>query len=278
MTCGVRNKEAGVSLIEVLIAIAVLGVIVLGSADFFVNMTREQKRLAALFQLQQIQKNLSTLVSSDSAWREIVNRNASLACLRDGASTPCQTGKAESIALFTAGGAALFDPAAQGFGLDGEVCDLSLSSCKIQMDLAVELVCPGEPATATCGAPDQIIVRGIARPFELEPGRQFMFNPQNYAINVRKDPAHAATASGGGGVVIEMVCLATLAYYQSGHREVDNSCLKLTEAGGLAPACEPQVCPPGFQQIGALQPRPIHWEYNGTATVYGMCVRLCMKN
>lgn len=263
---------------EAMVALVVLGVVSWGIMGIFQTMNRDQRRLSTLFQLQQIQKNISTLVSSDGAWSEIVKNNEVLKCLVPQSTTPCVNGVAEVTSLFTAGGAAFFDSTAQGFGLNGEVCAVSSPLCKIRLKFMVELTCPGTPAAATCGTPDQIVFRGTFSPFDDESGRSFLFNPANYAINVRKDSAFAA---GGGSQVLEFTC----GFLQGESNSVNSKCDAVgydgTPSGNLA--CALQTCPQGYSQIGQISTRFTSAAWGSSAgneslSVVGYCSRYCSKN
>ncbi len=272
----VRHCAQGFSLMEAMVALVVLGVVSWGMMGIFQTMNRDQRRLSTLFQLQQIQKNISTLVSSDGAWSEIVKNNEVLKCLVPQSTTPCVNGVTEVTSLFTAGGAAFFDSTAQGFGLNGEVCAVSSPLCKIRLKFMVELTCPGTPAAATCGTPDQIVFRGTFSPFDDESGRSFLFNPANYAINVRKDSAFAA---GGGSQVLEFTCGFIRQNKKSAAPESEFN-------GGLSvnTECTVQACPQGYSQIGEISTRNTSaaaWgSMLGGESLYvtGYLSRYCVKN
>ncbi len=75
----------GFSLISVMVTLAITGIVVGGLTEFFINFSRDQKRLNVLFQIQQVQRNLSTFIASDDVWKSMVLNNASLDCLKPAA-------------------------------------------------------------------------------------------------------------------------------------------------------------------------------------------------
>lgn len=178
----------------------------------------------------------------------MVLNNASLDCLKPAAPPfvppPCNHGLTNSVTLFTPAAASYFDPALQGFTLDGEICLKNDPKCKMTLNVAVELKCPGTPPAATCAIPDQIIVRGSFQPFELSFGNPFIFNANNFQINVVKENVLAA-AAGGGGTVIQTKCpWARKLLMPLG------SCLGPNPCINVAPSCLPPACPPGFTDGG----------------------------
>ena len=184
-----RANTFGFGLVGVLVTMFMVSVIAASVTAVILNFLREQDRINILFNIQQIQKNLSTLLSNDDVWRNVVLNNSGLECMRPLTEefTPplCNSGITGNLKLFTAAGAAYFDSNTQGFTLNGMVCTLGGSGCSLNMEIKAKLTCPSE--TATCTKPDMVSIEGAFRPFSTADGRSFVFNPNKYKVQVVKD-------------------------------------------------------------------------------------------
>lgn len=254
-------NQKGFNLVGVMMGVGIGGIFLAGITSLLVNSQRDQARLSALFNVQQIQKNMSNMISSDHVWKSMIENNSSLVCLKSGSGVLCDHGKIENVTIYTGSGVEFFNPQKHGFTLNGVVCDLTKPGCDIKMKLEVELTCPGSPALATCAAPDQTVVKGV---FALNTKLEALsvFNPENYLVQVRKD-AFVAAASSAGGVVIQLKCVGSVPNDLEFSRLV-----KCTYVEGTV--CIPPVCPPGFEELG------LHNE--GVDGFIVNCVRTCLKN
>ena len=256
----------GFSLVGVLVALSLSAIVVMGLTDFFINVFRDQKRLNVLFQIQQVQRNISTFISSDDAWKSTILNNPSLDCLRPAAPPfvppQCNNGMTGSLTLFTPAGASYFDPALQGFTLDGEICMKNDPKCKMTLNINVDLKCPGTPPAATCADPDQIVIRGTFQPFDLSAGNPFVFNANNYRINVVKED-FALAAAAGGGIAFQLKCPWVIMINF------------MPQPQSLPPGvCVPPTCPPGFIDGGiSVEVTGTH----GNLHAVGNVIRNCFK-
>ncbi len=185
----------GMSLVEVMILVVVMGLVGLGTATLMKNMVGIQKRTDLKSTINEIKTQLEQYILDDTAWNHSVQSNTELACLRD--TTPNCTHNADDMSAgpffsgFSAGHFQIFDTQGNvflrgysgtpngGFSPDGTRCntfDADIGDgdddCPFRYNVAVWYKCVnGQP---TCSRP-QVFVRG-----------ELVYNPEDpAALNAR---------------------------------------------------------------------------------------------
>lgn len=149
-------SKSGFSIIELMMAVGVFGIVVAALASMNVRMRQDQTRTASLFHLSVISKNLYTLASTQNSWMNSLNspqNQTAMACLKN--RTQCTSdGQPNSLpkkdiafALLDGAGNVFFDAAnpANGFSLAGTPCNTYSAAgndeCPIRFDLKWSAQC-----------------------------------------------------------------------------------------------------------------------------------------
>ncbi len=148
----------GMSLIEVMVVMAVMTLIGLGTASLMKNMFSVQRSAALKLSVWEIQKNLVTILKNDASWAGSLNNAANVAilgCLRDSPVpvTGCNNGQTgNNFVIHDRRGGAWYNPILPntGFAVDGTVCNTFSAvlgagddSCPFRFEVAWTGFCPG---------------------------------------------------------------------------------------------------------------------------------------
>ena len=153
-----RNKNQGNAILTVMVAIGLVGLLMSGILAL-VDFTNKQGQIvSSKFGVEQIRRNLSTMLGNSSVWAATVTNNVSLGCLQSPPTGVCTHGSNLAFSIYSAGGALFFDPATQGFRFDGTICVLGSANCTIGINFVANIECPG--AVATCVVPSSVVARG----------------------------------------------------------------------------------------------------------------------
>lgn len=134
------NKgEKGFGLVEVMVGAGLLTIAIVGTLFAFQDRLTARSRSTKNASLHNIRVSVMNTIHGDSAWREIVERNNSFQCVKDG--TDCRNAGG-SFALYGSDGALIYDPQAAGAGFSSQVSDLGISACSTFNPLAGDSNCP----------------------------------------------------------------------------------------------------------------------------------------
>lgn len=205
------KRNSGMSLVELMVVIGLMGIVMAGMGSFFSQILRVQEQTRLISNIQILKSTLIRNIESDAAWSNTVNQaiNTSMACLRVSDSTLCNHNDSSNFNIFDAANGLAFNSlvATSGFTKDGVVCNAFTTAgndqCPIRWDLRWTVVCPG--AVATCKTPS-IQVLGT---FSYEPSDSLLrVNPSNFHVNMIRGEGSLykpfkvesidTTASGGG--------------------------------------------------------------------------------
>lgn len=190
-----RPSERGFSLIEILIATSVLGMLAMGVITTFQQLAKQQFRSNMAAQSDVFRRNMIAHLQNEQAWQRTMNdaANTSMACLRN--STSC-TGAGGPFRLRDSQNGMVYDamtsPTA-GLTADGRPCNTFNAVdgddvCLLRMELSWTPICSG-----TCMSP-QVQVRGGVRYKPQSKQRTIAFNTENYSFTMIRN---VAGASGG---------------------------------------------------------------------------------
>jgi prepilin-type N-terminal cleavage/methylation domain-containing protein len=157
-----KNKSAGFSLIEVLIALALIGTVALGVTSLGVYIDKFSGMPKAYLRLINLRSYVISHLKDESALIKTIYDldNVSMACLRD--STDC-AGQGDVFNLLNAAGQMVVKSSVgQGFSTQGAACsapdNLMSTECPIRVELSWEPVCAS--ILPPCLSPEMIKVKG----------------------------------------------------------------------------------------------------------------------
>lgn len=160
------RSAAGFSLIEILVTLAVSGVVIISVATVLTWTTQIKVRSMGRVQMELVKQILIQNLSSPASWSMTVSKNQpSMACLLPDSTTPCTPNQPARFSLWDAGGNLIFDatdPAA-GFNAMGEPCNPQAfamaggnDACPFRYELQWSAVC--DPSgTPTCINPQVLL-------------------------------------------------------------------------------------------------------------------------
>lgn len=177
------QSQAGMTLIEVMIAIAISSIVILASISIGNMSTNIQAQNNVSFQADIIRRNLVALILSDAAWDQTkANNSTSFSCLPVG---PCSTTPGYQInTIYDSGGHAVyFVGALQGFNNDGTKCTgTATNPCPLTFKVQWTPVCAGASCVPTQMKVD--IIAGYNNPTAVPGKQQMVFNEANYSATL----------------------------------------------------------------------------------------------
>ncbi|MES2964644.1 MAG: prepilin-type N-terminal cleavage/methylation domain-containing protein [Bdellovibrionota bacterium] len=197
----IRNSK-GFSLVEVMIAVGIMGVVGLGLTSLLTEMGKQQNaaNIKALLSAQKLK--IEALVKDSIAWSKMINNTANdgkpeYTCLRptpipalgcaDNSSTVDPFGGVlDTLVMSETNGNVFFDPtgATNGFSAKGTNCTTySSTACPIRWSIRVIHQCQ---TTSPCLTPT---VRVIAKPVmtaAVQEALNLAINPDNYKVDVTR--------------------------------------------------------------------------------------------
>ena len=236
-------QQKGIGLMEIIIGIALLGIVGMGFSSLMVYMKQQQMTQGVLFNIEQMRRNVSILISNRQHWNAMVNENNSLECLRDN-DVDCPHDSPMNFTIYTDGPVQFLDPETQGFTREGRVCNQGDSDCIITLDIAVTTKCaptgtPPEPPSE-CANPSEILVEGR---FEVDhnifQGPLFAFNPENYLVTNRLEGVRASNSGEG---FLKLTC-------SWNYLSLYSTCPCSGTHANDPSACQSLPCPSGFQEV-----------------------------
>lgn len=273
----------GFSLVEILVAIGLLGGALYAAQTFFFSLKKQQVASNYLVTITSIRQNFISILSRSSNWEATIvgnNDPATLGCLQ--ATTPvpakCDDGASLPFAVYLESSPTpYFDSSTQALNFEGGICSIGSPNCDIKMNFTAKVLCP--VGQVSCEASTAEI--SIAGEFSsiVFPGAQTIpINLARYAINISHGSVSAAS---GSGYVIQLKCPFVWKNFGGTERTYISptctfassvsSCLNAT--GGAiplgSPCCVPNACPAGFTDVGTLSAE--------TGGYGGNCVRTCYK-
>lgn len=142
-----QGRQAGFGMVEVLIAAAISGMIIMSIVSIVSYSLRQSKQISTINNVDNFRKNIVNSIEHDYAWQAMINdtRNRSLDCLRE--KVTCK--KAEGpIATMNANGEIVFDAtvAENGFRFDGTLCkgfdaQKGNDQCPLRFDMQWRALC-----------------------------------------------------------------------------------------------------------------------------------------
>lgn len=166
------SKQAGVSLVELMIVTAIIGIVAIGMSDLFIEMSLLQSKVEQGAAFTEVRNEITRTIKSPQGWAATVADagNVEMACLR--ANTPCVSLVAGArdwnpLILSRAPGSVVFDGTSgtAGFNTRGVACntfdaDVPDANCPLSYELEWSAVCP--EGQDSCVGPT-IEVRGTAQ-------------------------------------------------------------------------------------------------------------------
>lgn len=192
-----KIPEEGLSVVELLIGVAILGTVVAAIASIANIAMRQQLQMNFTFQAAQVKADIHSYLNDDRSWAQIINApgnqggaGSAMDCLRN--STECTSTGAPGGAplanrpvsqIFNAQGQLIYDLTAPtaGFNAQGVMCNgfvqppaAGNDACPLRFAVTWSAVCTG-----SCVNPQVTIsIRAIYNPL----ARTIMFNPSNYSV------------------------------------------------------------------------------------------------
>jgi prepilin-type N-terminal cleavage/methylation domain-containing protein len=144
------QSQSGMTLIEVMIAVAISSVVILASLSIGNMTTNLQNQNNFSFQADMIRRNIVTLLLSDSSWQKTLAADPSMACISSGTCNPPFSAK--PIKLIYDGSNVLAynvdDTTGHGFNSDGTACTSTSPVCTLTYTVTWLPLC-----TAACSSP-----------------------------------------------------------------------------------------------------------------------------
>ncbi|MGZ3774503.1 MAG: hypothetical protein ACXVCY_11860 [Pseudobdellovibrionaceae bacterium] len=150
------NSQRGFSVVETIVAAAILGTVTLGISTLFADLMRTQKSTEIDYALQGLADQLKSIISSQSSWDVSKQNNSSMSCART-LPASCPMGWNSSISLYNSEGKLFIDAnnPQQGFKADGSVCNYyGTGDCVFKASLNWKIKCSNSD---NCKYPDEQI-------------------------------------------------------------------------------------------------------------------------
>lgn len=175
------GRNQGFTLVEILVATGLIGIVLIGIMSLTTISQKQQAQSNITFQAGAIRGNLVAHLQNPAAWQKTVadTTNTSLDCLRNG--TDC-TGITGAFRVRDAANSIVYDPlvATHGFTANGAPCSTFAAggndACPLRMELSWSPICSG-----TCVSP-QVKVTGTMQYKPSTQARTIAFNSANYSF------------------------------------------------------------------------------------------------
>lgn len=176
-------SQSGMTLIEIMIAIAISSIVILASISIGNMTTNLQSQNNFSFQADMIRRNMVALILSNSAWQNTINADPSMNCLTPsgGACTPFNATNTITAIYDGSNQLAYNVSAGHGFNLDGTSCN---ASCPLAFTVQWTPMCQsGGPG---CMAPQvKVEIKAVYTPPAASTGKnQMVINEANYSATL----------------------------------------------------------------------------------------------
>ncbi len=148
-----KSNQAGFSLLEILVALALMAVVTTGGLSMMTIFSKESSRVNVNNNLQDIRQRLFRWLETPDSWTQSIQNNPALSCLPPVATGgPCNNGQTANPIIYDAVGVAQFNTATQGFDRNGAICFLAagLTACPLRFNVTTTMSCG---VAATCVSP-----------------------------------------------------------------------------------------------------------------------------
>lgn len=187
------KKISGFSLVEVLIASALISIVAMGTFSLFNIAAKEQKRTNFMISAGIIRSQLFGLIEDSDSWKKIANdsTNSVFSCIRD--NVDCNNNEEGPIKVLDQAGSIVFDTSTEGYTWQGTKClqSAGIENCPIRVTIKSVLLC----SSPTCASPSVKTTGTFKNVSTLTP---FPFNDANYAF----ESYRKAGSSMGGYITI----------------------------------------------------------------------------
>ncbi len=209
---------------EILVVLAIVGLMGLGTTTLVTNMLKLNQRTLAKSNLISVKDMIEKNIKNDDAWAQTICRGnptlagcspapapGRLSCLFDGDNVPCTHNLTiTNPPLYNRNGEIIYNPgvATSGFTIDGGTCNAfgGNDACPFRYNINVVLVCPG--TETQCLKPDVRIDATAVVSTGTQASLANRIDTDDYAISfirnqeVRYEPlevVHQVTTNAGGG-------------------------------------------------------------------------------
>lgn len=178
-----RSSQSGSALVSVLIGFAMIATLMAASASYFSNVRSAAHKNDIARGVRLAAQNLKAMLSNSTAWKETIQRNASMLCLTTSAACSKDNQK---LAIYSPSGVLFFEAASQssGFDLTGKPCAPNSDACPVRVSVNWRPECGGGGG-GTCPA-DSVKVIDIMFQLAPELDKKYIFNPGNYNATLYK--------------------------------------------------------------------------------------------
>jgi prepilin-type N-terminal cleavage/methylation domain-containing protein len=184
----VLTSNSGMTLIEVMIAVAISSVVILASLSVGQMSMQTQAQNNVSFQADVIRRGMIALISSDTAWKNTISGacfTAGSYCTSDTTSAGTVLGiQTVSVIKDASNNNAYNANSPNGYNNDGSPCTGSGSyTCPLTYQVTWQPLCA---SAATCNNPPQfkVVVKPIYTPPTASGSQKLIFNAANYGFTL----------------------------------------------------------------------------------------------
>lgn len=160
----------GFSLIEAIIALAIVGLASTGALSLFASLAKERARNDFLTTANTARNQLYGLLETTDSWVATRDNSLALQCIHSIPVGICTGGTTVSPIILNSVGVPIFNPATQGFDTQGNICLITSPLCLIRYSIQTIIDCGIQP---TCTSPAVVTTATMTVPV----------NPNNFPIN-----------------------------------------------------------------------------------------------